>query len=351
MPKYFIRFSYLGARYLGVQRIIGRDVEQQGRLDRSIQLHLERAVSSIRPSPVNLVTVNLSSRTDKRVNALDSAVQVHLLHPDYENYDTDVMTKQINHWFLDNRHEILVRKIIRVDRDFRIKQNVNHREYTYRAAFAKRRHNTNYIVPRLKELSEAEDKKEAYRGLALLNERIQLAALYPIVEKNRLNVFHSPDNSVMDVDKLHQVLDMYRGTHDFRSFQAKIVVRENEKRPETVKNMTIASCEPVRLKTGSRFDDFYTHLNIVHFRFRSTNGFLYKQIRRMVGCAIECSQNKMSINTIKEMLDNPRDNAWCGEYYTAPSQGLFLSEINYRDLDKLDLDNCHEYRNVNGIKV
>jgi len=58
----------------------------------------------------------------------------------------------------------------------------------------------------------------------------------------------------------------------------------------------------------------------------AANRFLRGMVRLIVGCSIRVATGKLSIDKIKQALDNQTriDNA-----YSAPAQGLFLTEVHY----------------------
>lgn len=63
------------------------------------------------------------------------------------------------------------------------------------------------------------------------------------------------------------------------------------------------------------------------FTFRG-NGFLYKQIRNMVGTLLKIGNERMPVQQIKQILDK-KDRSLAGP--TAAPQGLYLKEIVYEE--------------------
>ncbi|MFU2206119.1 tRNA pseudouridine(38-40) synthase TruA [Streptococcus pluranimalium] len=100
------------------------------------------------------------------------------------------------------------------------------------------------------------------------------------------------------------------GTHDFTGFTASGTAVENK-----VRTITQASLE-VDVKTG-----------FLVFTF-SGNGFLYKQVRNMVGTLLKIGNGRMPVSQIKTVLvSKNRDLAGP----TAAGNGLYLKEIIYED--------------------
>src|SRR5687768_5670758 len=82
-PKFVVIFSYMGARYTGVQRQTRRGSPNEYR-DRSVQAALELALNNVNPTPDDKwgdVLLNMSSRTDSGVHAFGSSAHFHMLHP------------------------------------------------------------------------------------------------------------------------------------------------------------------------------------------------------------------------------------------------------------------------------
>ena len=98
------------------------------------------------------------------------------------------------------------------------------------------------------------------------------------------------------------------GTHDFTGFTASGTSVENKVRTITQASVSIDE------KTG-----FYV------FTF-SGNGFLYKQVRNMVGTLLKIGNGRMPVSQVKTVLES-RDRNLAGP--TAAGNGLYLKEIRY----------------------
>lgn len=98
------------------------------------------------------------------------------------------------------------------------------------------------------------------------------------------------------------------GTHDFTGFTASDTSVENK-----VRTITRASVE-LDEKTG-----------FLIFTF-SGNGFLYKQVRNMVGTLLKIGNGRMPVSQIKTVLES-KDRNLAGP--TAAGNGLYLKEIIY----------------------
>jgi tRNA pseudouridine38-40 synthase len=111
----------------------------------------------------------------------------------------------------------------------------------------------------------------------------------------------------LDLEKIEQALKFLKGTHDFTGFTASGSSVVNKVR--TIYEATIRKCDDELI-----------------FLFAG-NGFLYKQIRMMVGTLLKIGGGKMQAEQILEILIEKK------KFLTGPSahpEGLFLKKINYK---------------------
>ena len=114
----------------------------------------------------------------------------------------------------------------------------------------------------------------------------------------------------VDLEKLQECLQVFVGTHDFRSF-----CTGDEKGDDTIRtidSITLSYHEP---------------FNAYRIQVRGQR-FLQYMIRRMVGAALDVAARKMvSSEYLRQVLaeKNPRQNL-----INAPAQGLLLHEIMYK---------------------
>ena len=100
------------------------------------------------------------------------------------------------------------------------------------------------------------------------------------------------------------------GTHDFTGFTASGTSVENK----------------IRTITEARLD-FDEKRNFLIFTF-SGNGFLYKQIRNMVGTLLKIGNGRMPVEQIDRILTE-KNRHLAGP--TAAPSGLYLKEIRYEE--------------------
>ena len=112
----------------------------------------------------------------------------------------------------------------------------------------------------------------------------------------------------LDVAKMQEAIQKLEGTHDFTGFTASGTSVEDK----------------VRTITEARLvEDVANHRLLFTF---SGNGFLYKQIRNMVGTLLKIGNGRMPVEQIDLILEK-KDRNLAGP--TAAPNGLYLKEIRY----------------------
>ena len=112
----------------------------------------------------------------------------------------------------------------------------------------------------------------------------------------------------LDLDAMRKAAHYFVGRHDFVAFAA----NPNRELETTVRKVTYFEIK----KVGHRYT----------FIVRG-DGFLYKQVRSMVGFLIAVGKGNEAPEAVKELLDaaSPRT----ARVETAPSRGLFLQKVFY----------------------
>lgn len=114
----------------------------------------------------------------------------------------------------------------------------------------------------------------------------------------------------LDINKMQEAIKDLVGTHDFTGFTAAGTSVENKVR--TITEATLVQDD----KTG-----------FLVFTF-SGSGFLYKQVRNMVGTLLKIGNGRMPVEQIKVILDS-KNRQLAGP--TPAGNGLYLKEIRYED--------------------
>lgn len=112
----------------------------------------------------------------------------------------------------------------------------------------------------------------------------------------------------LDLAKMKEAANIFVGKHDFRSFNATpIEVKMNQ-------TVTIKSFDIVKE------DDLFI------FKIEGSN-FLRHMVRMLVGSVVYAGANKISIETLESMLNNPSGKK---SPYNIEPNGLYLYKVNYR---------------------
>ena len=114
----------------------------------------------------------------------------------------------------------------------------------------------------------------------------------------------------LEISLMEQAIKALEGTHDLTGFTASGTSVENKVRTITEASLT-----------------FDAQRNFLVFTF-SGNGFLYKQIRNMVGTLLKIGNKRMPVNQIERILEE-KDRQLAGP--TAAPNGLYLKEIIYEE--------------------
>jgi tRNA pseudouridine38-40 synthase len=139
----------------------------------------------------------------------------------------------------------------------------------------------------------------------------------------RFSRWHPDYPSQIDVRRLERVLRMYEGTHDFRAFAGQV---------EQLEKATGAKVDTTRKVFSARLVDEGEHNYRVDFHLE---GALYKQVRNMVGAAIDVCRHRgrSGSHATEERLEwllrsgqaARRDN----RSKPAPPQGLVLEQVYF----------------------
>ncbi|MGT2757058.1 tRNA pseudouridine(38-40) synthase TruA [Streptococcus ovuberis] len=114
----------------------------------------------------------------------------------------------------------------------------------------------------------------------------------------------------LDLALMQEAIKDLVGTHDFTGFTATGTSVENK-----VRTITRATVE------------YEGRPNFLVFTFTG-NGFLYKQVRNMVGTLLKIGNGRMPVGQIKRILES-KERSLAGP--TAAGNGLYLKEISYDD--------------------
>lgn len=278
MARYLIFFQYTGTKYSGVVKVPPHQLKKKG-----VQDHIEEAILRLRP--VNAVSVLVSSRTDAGVHALRNSAHFDLQRKDNKPPFTEEILMEALNYHL-RQEQIRVTGAQRVWDDFHARFDARSRTYVYRIALGP----SKFQFP----LSESE-------------------------------LCWNLCNTELDVESMCEAAALFEGTHDFSSFRA---INSDLPFRNPVKTLDL-----VRIQPGTSFTQEHFHRKIPFWEltFRSRS-FLYKQVRRMTGALVAVGQGRLSVPRLKKVLD-ARDSRAYPQGLSAPAQGLFLTNVEYRETD------------------
>ncbi len=243
--NYFMIIEYDGSNYHGWQR-------QKGVL--TIQEVIESRLAIITGENV---TVWASGRTDAGVHALGQAA--HFLSR--TTIPPDALWRGLNSLLPE---DIVIKELKPVHRKFHARFHAKSKIYQYR----------------------------------ILNRSLRSALM-------RNYLWHVPQE--LNLDAIICGLEILRGEHDFKAFQA-----SGTKVKNTVRTL-------FRAEIAKKPD------NMLVFTFEA-NGFLRYMVRNMVGTLIDVGKGKFRVEQLKQILES-RDRQQAG--MTAPARGLYLVEVKY----------------------
>lgn len=242
--RYLMTFSYDGSKYNGYQK--QPDVS-------SIQSVLEECLLKINGNKP--VSIHASGRTDSKVHALNQKAHFDL----EKGIDSDKLKHSLNSLL---PKDIYVKNIIEVSDDFHARFNVVKKEYIY---------------------------------------KINIGEYNPLEVDYVLQY-----NSYLDVNKMKEAINLFKGTHDFTSF-----TKANEEKETFVRTIYEASI------------DIQENILIVTF---IGDGFLRYMVRNMVGLLLEIGSLKKEVTEVTRLL-SAKDRTEAG--ITALPNGLYLKEVYY----------------------
>lgn len=109
-----------------------------------------------------------------------------------------------------------------------------------------------------------------------------------------------------DVERMRQAAEVLMGEHDFRNFCVN----------PRMKKSTVRLVDRIVIERDGGY---------IRFTFHGT-GFLQNMVRIMVGTLLEVGCGRMTVEQVKEVLENP-ERQKAGP--TAPAQGLCLMSVDY----------------------
>ncbi|BFZ23668.1 hypothetical protein BsWGS_26707 [Bradybaena similaris] len=316
MGRFLIYFSYFGTRYSGVQ-------EQRGTLAvKTVGGILLDALKHLQPS--NEIKITLSSRTDKGVHALANTCHVDLVYPcEKKDYSPTVITNVLNYHLKKQQEDIRIVQTKQVADTFHCRFNATGRKYVYRLG---------HVLGSSVDIYYSESMVNKFKRFPRRrNSGIALRMGEP------LNVFNGSKAVIyrteLDIGKLVAAAEMLSGIHNYLSFTTGRKETEDNL-PHPVKMLTIG------VKRGQPFGHRFQKYSLceedniefwdIHVQSRS---FMYRQVRRLVGAMVLVARNIITLDDLRDILDNPKKEFSFSGQMSASEEGLFLLSVDYTASD------------------
>lgn len=138
----------------------------------------------------------------------------------------------------------------------------------------------------------------------------QKTYVYKIVNKKINNPFkrkytlHVKEN--LNIELMKDAARSLMGTHDFAGFSS----------TKKSKKGTVKTISNIEIK--EQYDELHIYF--------TGDGFLYNQVRIMVGTLLDIGTGKLKVNSVKDVLQN-KDREQAGT--TVPPHGLYLVSVEY----------------------
>lgn len=244
MQNYKLVIEYDGTDFLGWQR--------QKQNSKTVQETIERSLKKVTGESVTLIA---AGRTDTGVHAANQVVNFKT----GKDLNPEKLVYSLNSVLPDS---ITVKKMSRVSEDFHARYSAKGKEYIYRISSAKKSIGGNY---------------------------------YTIL------------NYDLDFNKIDELMEFFKGGHNFRSLCKNIEDKHN------------FSCNVTKLSYSKKNRNTELIFSI------EANRFLHSMIRAMLGCVIDTARGKLDINEVKKKFLK-------GEKIKTtylPAKGLTLNKIYY----------------------
>lgn len=154
-----------------------------------------------------------------------------------------------------------------------------------------------------------------------------LQYLYLIKNSHLIFLFR---NTNFNLDAVQEVLPLFVGTHDFRTFMGMNKSIKEKHCMFSIRTIQCLTFERAQTLTttfnkplSEKLYDFYE----VQVTAKS---FLYRQVRRIVGTLISVGYGRHSKKDVYELITIPGTHIWPTRISIAPACGLYLCEVLYR---------------------
>ncbi|MFX0557026.1 tRNA pseudouridine(38-40) synthase TruA [Maribacter sp. CXY002] len=254
---YLIRIQYLGFRFSGWQKQPNQ-LTIEGMLSKTLKYVL----------PEKRFKLLASGRTDAKVSALNGVFELFL-----ENHQIADLEEFIAVFNKNLPPDIRVTQIEPTNADFNIIQNSKSKEYTYLFSFGEKNHP--FCAP----------------------------FLANIVEN-------------LDIDEMMSVAELFKGTHDFSAYTARL-----QPNTKVIRNVNSCNISNNELISASFFPKNSYALTI------KGDGFMRYQIRMIMGALFQVGKGELSK---QQIIDSLKPNNTIQLTTVAPGSGLILNQVEFK---------------------
>lgn len=297
----------------------------------------------------------ISSRTDTGVCSTMNCFIFDLEHPFEKYYKPDTLTMMMNRFLIQSKFDLIVNKTIVFNRPSINYDIIKGKQYCYRLAILKpdllkKSYITSFTFLNHHLNSNSDEEPSSDRlnepGKALefpeYPDNLNAYALYsylPINELNRSLVLNSKylaneNNQFVEkqinIDRMKAATRLFYGKYDFTTFST------FDRKPNSVKlRSPYKTISRFEIKERDVYDDCLFDGRYQNFKwydvYVQADGFLYNQIRRMMGAVLAHGFDLISLGDIQFMLDNPDHLNFHSKCILTPPNGLYLSRIEFKE--------------------
>lgn len=292
----------------------------------------------------------ITSRTDTGVCSTMNCYLFDLKHPTERFYKPDNLTMMINKYLIQNKMDVLVNKTIVFNQPSINFEMVKEKQYCYRLAFLipelltkdymtdltflSKDLNDDYStrLKSTKKTIELPDKQESLNAYAIysylpineMNRCLVLNSKYLNYENNRLV------EKIINIEKMKQAAQLFYGTWNFTTFSTKNNRINSVNKRSPIKTISKFEFKERNVTDDSLFDSKYKNFKFYDVYVKA-DGFLYNQIRRMMGCLISYGFGLIDRDDILFMLNNPDHRNFNQNCVITPGTGLYLNRIEFKE--------------------
>ncbi|KNC85406.1 hypothetical protein SARC_02405 [Sphaeroforma arctica JP610] len=135
-------------------------------------------------------------------------------------------------------------------------------------------------------------------------------------DEGRAAVADVPKNLSLNIEAMNDAAQILVGTHDFSSFRA-----SGCQASQPVRTVYSLSVTREQTEFSSISDGEMAHITIY------AKGFLYRQVRNIVGALVMVGSDRWSAADLRKVLDAKDRSRY--KYVTAKPEGLYLTHVHY----------------------